>query len=118
MPIFADRVQETVSGTPGTGAITFGGAVSGFQTFAAGFPSKPVVIGYVIEDGTNWEVGMGTLNSSGTQLTRDKIRSSSNSGSAINASSSAKVFCTPSAEFFDNANIGQVLAQSRGWAMP
>ena len=119
MPRYADRVKETVSGTPGTGTITFGGASSGFQTFAAGFAdARPCVVGYAIEDGTAWEVGKGTLNSTGTQLTRDVVRASSNSNNPINATSAAVVFCTPSSEQIDNANIGQISAQARGYAMP
>lgn len=118
MPLYADRVKTTVSGTPGTGAVTFGGASAGFRSFADGFPNRPCVVGYAIEDGTSWEVGKGTLNSSGTQLTRDVIRASSNSGNPINASPSAVVFCTPSAEQIDNANIGLQIALGRGYAMP
>lgn len=118
MPRFADRVKETVSGTPGTGAITLGGASAGFQSFATGFAETyPCVVGYAIEDGTAWEVGRGTLSSNGLTLTRDLLRSSS-TGSFLNLTSSATVFCTPSSETIDNANIGQVLAQSRGLAMP
>ncbi len=118
MPRFADRVKETVSGTPGTGAITLGGAVSGFQTFANGFASmRPCYLVYAVEDGTAWEVGNGTLNSTGTTLTRDLLRSSS-TGSFLNLTSAAIVFCTPSSETIDNANIGQVVAQANGYAMP
>lgn len=118
MPRFADRVKETVSGTPGTGTITFGGAVTGFQTWANGFAGAyPCAVGYAIEDGANWEVGKGTLNSTGTQLTRDLLRSSS-TGSFLNLTSAAVVFCSPSSEMIDNANIGQVVAQARGYAMP
>lgn len=108
----------SVSGTPGTGAVTLGSASSGFQSFADGFPNRPCVVGYAIEDGTAWEVGKGTLNATGTQITRDVIRSSSNSGATINATSSAVIFCTPSSEQLDNANIGLQLAQMRGYALP
>lgn len=118
MPRFADRVKEAVSGTPGTGAITLGGASSGCQTWADGFSdARPCVVGYAIEDGTAWEVGKGTLNSTGTTLTRDVLRDSS-TGSFLDLTSAAVVFCTPSAEMIDNSNIGQVVAQSRGLAMP
>lgn len=117
MPRYADRVSETVSGTPGTGPITFGGASPKCQTWAAGFPDRPAYVGYAIEDGDAWEVGVGTLNSTGTQLTRDKLRSSS-TGAFLNLTSSAVVYCTPSAEMIDNSNIGQVVAQARGLAMP
>lgn len=118
MPRLADRVKQGVSGTPGTGPITLGASVPGFRTFAAGFAgSLPTVIGYAIEDGTAWEVGKGTLNSTGTVLTRDSLRSSS-TGSFLSLTSSAFVFCTASAELLDNANIGQILAQQRGLLMP
>jgi len=118
MPRYADRVKETTA-TTGTGTITFSGASTGFQTFASGFPSgiRPCSIGYAIEDGSAWEVGRGTLNSSGTTLTRDIIRASS-TGSVLSLSGSAVVFCTPAAEMIDNANIGQVMAQATGQAMP
>lgn len=118
MPYFSDRVKETVTGTPGTGSITLGGAVSKFQTFASGFNGKrPCFLVYGIEDGTAWEVGEGTLNSTGTVLTRDVLRSSS-TGSFLSLTSAAIVFCTASAETIDNANIGQVVAQANGYAMP
>lgn len=118
MPYFADRVQETVSGTPGTGAITLGGAVSKYQTFAAGFADeRPCTLGYAIEDGTAWEVGKGTLNSTGSILTRDVLLSSS-TGSFLSLTTASIVFCTPSAEHIDNANIGHQSAQVRGLAMP
>lgn len=118
MPRFADRVKETVSGTPGTGAITFGGASTGCRTWAAGFTGvSPCVVVYAVEDGTAWEVGEGTLNSTGTQLTRDRLLSSS-TGAFLNLTSAAVVFCTPSAGMIERSNIGQVLAQVRGLAMP
>ena len=118
MPRYADRVRETVTGTPGTGTITLGGAVSGFQTFAAGFSAlRPCIVSYAIEDGTAWEVGEGTLNSTGTTLTRDLLRSSS-TGAFLSLTSTAKVFCTPSAESIDNTNHGQIVSFARGYAMP
>lgn len=115
MPYFADRVQENTT-TTGTGAITLTGAVGGFRTFASGFNSSPCVVGYAIQDGTNWEVGKGTFNGS-TGLSRDVIRSSSNSGTAINLSGSAVVWCDMSAEQVDNANLGATLAIAAGQAM-
>lgn len=118
MPRYADRVKETVTGTPGTGAITLGGAASGYQTFANGFSAvRPCVVSYAIEDGAAWEVGEGTLNSTGTTLTRDQLRSSS-TGSFLSLTSAAVVFCTPSAEQIDNTNHGQINAFARGYAMP
>lgn len=117
MPRYANRVQETVSGTPGTGTITLGGAVVKFRTFAAGFPDRPAFVGYVIEDGNAWEVGEGTLSSTGTTLTREKLRSSS-TGSFLNLTSAALVFSSPSADFIQKSSTGYCYAQSRGFHLP
>lgn len=116
MTDFADRVKETTA-TTGTGAITLGGAVAGFQTFAAGFDNKPCVVGYAIEDGNNWEIGEGTLNAAGNTLTRDTIFDGSSGTSPINLSGTAKVFCTLSSNQVKRSNIGRVLALANGWAL-
>lgn len=77
----ADRIKETTT-TTGTGTLTLAGAVTGFQSFAAVGDGNTTY--YVIEDGTNWEVGIGTYTSSGTTLARTTVLASSNSGSAVN----------------------------------
>lgn len=95
--VFKDRVKVT-STTTGTGTLTLGSAVSGFQDFS--------VIGngnttyYTITDQSgNWEVGVGTYTSSGTTLSRDTILESSNGGTAIDFSAGTKtVFVTYPAE--------------------
>jgi hypothetical protein len=97
--VVKDRVKVTTT-TPGTGALTLGGAaVGGFQSFA--------VIGngnttyYTITDSTNsaWEVGIGTYTASGTTLSRDSVLESSNSGSLVNfAAGSKDVFVAYPAE--------------------
>lgn len=118
MPSYADRVKETTT-TVGTGSIALAGAASGFQSFATAFGSvAPIVVGYAIVGGTEWEVGKGTFNGTST-LTRDTIRSSSNGGSVVTFSAGTKdVFVTPSAENLDNINTGIQLAQVNGWALP
>ena len=80
----ADRVQETTN-SPGTGTATLLGAVSGYQSFSTGIGINNTTY-YVIADqlGTNWEVGLGALNSTGTVLTRTTVYSSSNGGSTVN----------------------------------
>jgi len=92
--VLADRVKETTSST-GTGTITLGGAVAGFQSFS--------VIGngnttyYTISGGTQWEVGTGTYNAN--TLTRDTVLDSSSGGAlVIFASGSKDVFVTLPAE--------------------
>ena len=120
MPRFADRVKDTTT-TTGTGAITLAGTPpTGYVTFATGIGAVTSInVAYVIDGGTGeWEVGKGTFNGT-TGLTRDIVRSSSNAGALVNFSAGTKtVFCSPSSEHIDNANIGLVYAQSRGWAMP
>lgn len=90
--ILADRVKETTT-TTGTGTVTLAGAATGFQTFAAVGNGNSTY--YTIEDGTNWEVGVGTYTSSGTTLSRTTVISSSNAGSLVNFSAGSKnVFVT------------------------
>ena len=119
MPYFADRVQE-VTTTTGTGSVTLAGTPpTGYRTFATAFGSSSTYTQYCIAGATGeWEVGEGTFNGT-TTLTRELVRSSSNSGSLVNFSAGNKdVFCTAAAEMVDNAVIGHQVAQARGQAMP
>lgn len=95
MPTYGNRIKVNTS-TTGTGTITLGSAVDGYQTFADGGITDFDIVRYVIEDGNNWEIGFGAYNS-GT-LARTLVTESSNAGSAINLSGSAVVFNTASAE--------------------
>ena len=91
--IVADRVQETTN-TTGTGAYTLGGAVAGFQTFAAAVSNTDTVY-YSVTDGVNFEVGLGTYASSGGTITRTTVFASSNSDAAVNWSAGTKnIFLT------------------------
>ena len=92
--VVKDRVRETTT-TLGTGTVTLGGAVAGFQAFS--------VIGngnttyYTISDPATgaWEVGIGTYTSSGTTLSRDTVLESSNSNNLVNFGAGTKdVFVT------------------------
>jgi hypothetical protein len=82
--------------TTGTGTITLGAAADGYQTFAAAGVTDGQSVRYVIEDGSNWEIGTGTYTASGTTLSRTVIESS-NSDAAINLSGQAFVFITAAA---------------------
>ena len=94
--VLKDRVKETTT-TTGTGTITLGGAVSGFQGFSAIGDGNETF--YTIAGGGEWEVGIGTYTSSGTTLSRDTVLESSNSGSLVNFSAGTKdVFVTYPAE--------------------
>jgi hypothetical protein len=93
--VINDRVKETAT-TTGTGAISLSGAVSGFETFAAGIGNSNTTY-YCIahQDQAEFEVGLGTLDGDSSDLTRTTVISSSNSDSAVNFSSGTKdVFCT------------------------
>ena len=93
--VINNRVRETTS-TTGTGAVTLGGAVGGFQTFAAGIGNSNTTY-YAISINTEneWEVGLGTLNGDSSTLTRTTVLESSNSDSAVDFSAGTKeIFCT------------------------
>ena len=88
--VLNDRVLET-STTTGTGTIALGGAPSSFQTFSAGIGGTNTTYYAIVNTAANeWEVGLGTLNSNATQLTRTTVYSSSNSGSLVNFSAGTK----------------------------
>ena len=82
--------------TTGTGTITLGSALSGYQTFAQAGITNGQTVRYTIEDGAGFEIGSGVYTSSGTTLTRS-VAESSNSDNAISLSGSAEVFITASA---------------------
>jgi len=96
MPVLKNRAKMSTS-TTGTGTITLGSAEDGYQTFADAGVSNADVVRYVIEDGSNFEIGTGTYTSSGTTLSRT-VSESSNSDAAINLSGSATVFIGATAE--------------------
>ena len=105
--VINDRVKETTT-TTGTGAVSLAGAVTGFETFAAGVGNSNTTY-YCIahQDQAEFEVGLGTLDGDSSDLTRTTVISSSNSDSAVNFSSGTKdVFCTLPASklIFEDAN--------------
>ena len=93
--VLGNRAKMSTS-TTGTGTITLGSALSGYQTFAQAGITNGQTVRYAIEDGTNFEIGSGVFTSSGTTLTRN-VTESTNSDNAINLSGSGEVFITASA---------------------
>jgi len=122
MTKLVNRAKMTTAST-GTGSpITLGSAVDGYQTFADAGVADGDVVRYVIEDGTAWEIGLGTYTASGTTLTRGSIESS-NADNALNLTGNAVVYVSAAAadlqelvDFADNfvlptadGSTGQVL---------
>lgn len=104
--VVKDRVQET-STTTGTGALTLLGAVTGFQTFSSAIGNTNTTY-YTIQNGGEWEVGIGTV--SAGALSRDTVLESSSGGSLVNFSSGTKfVFCTYPAEKSVDIETAQTL---------
>ena len=88
--VVKDRVREN-SVTTGTGSLTLTGAVSGFQTFSSAIGNTNTTY-YAIVNGTEWEVGLGTVGAA--SLSRDTVLASS-TGSKVSLSAGTKdVFCT------------------------
>lgn len=96
MAVLVNRAKVATS-TTGTGTITLGSAEDGYQTFADAGVANSDVVRYIIEDGSNFEIGTGTYTSSGTTLSRT-VSESSNSNNAINLSGSATVFIGATAQ--------------------
>tara|TARA_R110002073_G_scaffold238328_1_gene399337 strand:- start:18 stop:1043 length:1026 start_codon:yes stop_codon:yes gene_type:complete len=80
--------------TTGTGTITLGSVLDGYQSFTAAGVGDGETVRYAIEDGTSsFELGTGVYTASGTTLSRTPSESS-NSGNALNLSGGATVFIT------------------------
>jgi len=97
MVVLVNRAKMNTATTGTGGTITLGSAESGYQSFADAGVTDGQVVRYVIEDGTDWEIGSGTYTASGTTLSRT-VSESSNAGSAINLSGSAVVYVSATAE--------------------
>jgi hypothetical protein len=119
--ILKDRVKES-SSSSGTGNITLGGAIPGYQTFNAAIATGSTVY-YTIHNltagsDTEWEVGVGTFTSPAT-LARNTVLSSSNSGSLVPFTAGAsglEVFVTQPAEqaLYTNQATGIVESSGNG----
>jgi hypothetical protein len=94
---YANRVWMTTA-TAGTGTITLGSAKNGYLTFAEAGVADTNTVTYVLIDGNNFEIGIGTYTASGTTLSRDTVIASKISGTAgttkLTLSGSAEVFLT------------------------
>lgn len=104
--VVKDRVKET-SATTGTGTFTLSGAPTGFQTFSSAIGNTNTTY-YAIDNGSQWEVGIGTVGA-GT-LSRDTVLESSSAGAKVDFSAGTKtVFCTYPAEESVDLDTAQTL---------
>jgi len=105
-----NRAKMTTA-TTGTGTLTLGAAVDGFQSFAAAGVANAATVAYIIEDGDAWEVGTGVYTTSGTTLTR-VVEESSNADAALDLTGSAEVFIGLTAAALEAIAAGSVLTKS------
>ena len=103
MAVLANRVKVAVDGTPGTGTIDLGAAVTGFQSFADGGVTNGQVVSYAIEDGDDWEIGTGTYTTGTPNTLSRTVIESSNSDAALDLTSNAVVFITALSGDLQNA---------------
>ena len=92
---------KVATATTGTGTITLGSAESGYQTFADAGVVDADVVRYVIEDGTNWEIGTGTYTATGTTLSRTLGESST--GALLSLTGAAVVYVSVAADDLQSA---------------
>ena len=97
--VLVDRVKVRTQ-TAGTGTLTLGPAVEGFQTFASVGNGNTTYYA-IVDNRGNWEIGLGTYSSvtvdsvTTESLGRTTVYSSSNNGAKINFPTGAKnVFAT------------------------
>ena len=95
MVTLVNRAKVSTS-TTGTGTVTLGSAVDGYQTFSDAGLTGSDTVRYVIEDGDAWEIGSGGMNAAVTTMSRTLIESST--GSKLNLSGDAVVYVTAAAE--------------------
>lgn len=79
--VLKDRVRETTT-TTGTGTITLGGSVTGYQSFNSAIGDGNTTY-YTIANAYQWEVGLGTYSASGNTLARTTVLASSTGGTTL-----------------------------------
>ena len=106
MAKFFNRVKVAITST-GTGNVTCGTALAGFQSLADASVANGDVVRYTIIDGNSYESGTGTVTLSGStySISRGPSVSSESNNSAIDVTSSANLFLTMLAQ-----DVKQVLS--------
>lgn len=106
--VIKDRIKETTT-TTGTGDISLGGTSATFDTFASCMSNSDTTYYAIVHTATGideWEVGLGTYNSSTNALARTTVLAGSNGTSAVNFSAGDKsIFIT----FPSEASAGRTI---------
>jgi len=110
--LFADRAQVTATANT---TVSFSGmtAVTGFQSFAFLTTTGNTTYYSATDVSGNWEVGIGTYNTTGPVLNRTTILASSNSNAAVTFSGTVNVFCTYPSERAVITDFTQTLSSKR-----
>lgn len=112
--VLKDRVKQTAA-APGTGTITLGATVAGFQSFSSVGNGNTTYFAIVDPISGAWEVNYGVYTSSGTTLTRNATPLSSSTGTLVNFTGAVDVFVTyPSENAVWRDTAGVVVQQSFG----
>lgn len=112
---YFDRAR-CATATVGAGTVTLGAAIARYRTFAAAGAVEGDTFHYVIEDGTAWEIGLGTYSATGPTVARTTLLASS-TGSKLSLSGAAMIACDIIAEDLTPAGFGALPAMAAGTAM-
>lgn len=81
LPKIFNRARMTTA-TAGTGTVTLASAVTSFATFAEASILDGDLVHYLMEEGNDFEIGIGTYTAAGTTLSRDTVILSKIGGAA------------------------------------
>lgn len=93
---FVDRAQVTTT-SAGTGDIILGSARPGYQSFVAAGVQDGDTVRYVIEDGEQWEIGLGVYTVADNRLARSATESSNAGELVVLSGQPAVVYVTAAA---------------------
>lgn len=112
MPLLRSRIKETAA-NPGSGNVTPGGAVTGYEAFSTVIPPDTDVT-ICIESSTpgDWEVCDARYD--GTDLIRGAIENSSVGGTRVTFTGAVIVFITASSLSLANGRRGVALVLGSG----
>lgn len=99
--------------TAGTGTVTLGSAKAGFLTFAEAGLANGDTCAYLLKEGNDFELGIGTYTAAGTTFSRDTVIVSKISGVA----GTSKMVLAGAAEIFSGQPAAEMIVQSTTLAL-